>query len=68
MSKTEDCVTLIKRILQGPTGHLREEKLVQAIKERFWWKEMQRDVRIMLEEYKICGQVVKKAISRTQTY
>ena len=40
--------------------HLREEKLVQAIKERFWWKEIWRDVKKLLEEYEICRQVAIK--------
>ena len=53
-------VALIRRIYQGPVGHLREEKLLKAIKEKFWWKKMRGNIKTALKNCEVCGLVENK--------
>ena len=49
---------MIRRIHKESEGHLWEEKLFQAIRLRFWWKEIRRDIRQVFEKCEVCGKVV----------
>ena len=55
----EEQLLFIKRIHKGSVGHVQEKKLFQALRLRFWWKEMRRDIRQILEECEVYGKVAR---------
>ena len=52
MSKSHECETLIWRVHHNVRGHLREQKMLEVLRLRFWQKSMQTDIVKILKKYK----------------